>query len=308
MSVASPTMDASAPARPLPERLADWRALAKPKIAAMALVTVALGFLAAGGFAEAGVLTLLHACVGITLVAASSGALNQYAERDTDALMTRTRSRPLPAGRVSETEALLFGIVCGVAGANYLTFAVNPLTALLALLTLALYVGVYTPLKRVSWWSTVVGAVPGALPPVLGWAAAGGGARPETFLTAAGLFGVLLLWQFPHFLAIAWLNREQYAAAGLHMLPGQIPRDGWTGKAAAVTAAALLPVGLVPTLGGGVGVWTGAAATACGLVYFWYSVKFAREESRPHARAVLFASLAYLPAVLLAAACEGVFA
>ena len=307
MSVASPAADSASISRPLSERLADYKVLAKPKIAAMALVTVALGYLAAGGFAAdgAGVVTLLHACVGITLVAAASGALNQYAERDVDAKMTRTRTRPLPAGRVSETEALVFGIVCGVAGADYLCLAVNPLTALLALLTLGLYVGVYTPLKRVSWWSTVVGAVPGALPPVLGWAAAGGGGEPGTWLTAAGLFGVLLLWQFPHFLAIAWLNREQYAAAGLHMLPNQIPKPGWTGKAAAVTALILLPVGLVPTLGGGVGVWTAAAATLCGLVYLWYSVKFAREESRPHARAVLFASLAYLPAVAVAAAAEG---
>ena len=289
-------------ARPLADRLADYKALAKPKIAAMALVTVALGYLAAGG---SDILTLLNAAVGIALVAAASGALNQYAERDTDARMTRTADRPLPAGRVGETEALVFGIVCGVAGADYLALAVNPLTALLALVTLGLYVGVYTPLKRTTWWSTVVGAVPGALPPALGWAAAGGGARPETWLTAAGLFGVLLLWQFPHFLAIAWLNREQYRNAGLHMLPGQIPEPGWTGRAAAVTALVLLPVGLVPTVGGGVGVWTAAAATVAGAVYLWYSVKFARAETRGSARAVLFASLAYLPALLIAAAAEG---
>ena len=288
--------------RPLAARLADYRALAKPKIAAMALVTVALGYLAAGGLDS---LTLLNAAVGITLVAAASGALNQYAERDTDARMTRTEDRPVPAGRLSETEALVFGIVCGVAGADYLAFTVNPLTALLALVTLALYVGVYTPLKRTSAWSVVVGAVPGALPPVLGWAAAGGGAEPGTWLTAAGLFGVLLLWQFPHFLAIAWLNREQYRSAGLHMLPGQVPPVGWTGRAAAFTAFLLLPVGLVPTLGGGVGVWTAAAATLAGLVYLWYSVKFAADETRGSARAVLFASLAYLPVLLLAAAVEG---
>ena len=301
MSVAAPTADVAPDARPLAERLADYRTLAKPKIAAMALVTVALGYVAAGGSDP---LALLTASAGITLVAAASGALNQYAERDTDARMKRTRTRPLPAGRVSETEALVFGIACGVAGVDFLALAVNPLTAALALLTLGLYVGVYTPLKRVTWWSTVVGAVPGAMPPLLGWAAAGGGSEPGTYLTAAGLFGVLLLWQFPHFLAIAWLNREQYAAAGLHMLPGQIPRAGWTGKAAALTAAALLPVGLIPTLGGGVGVWTAAAAALCGVVYLTYSVKFALDESRPNARAVLFASLAYLPAVALAAAAE----
>ena len=307
MSVASPAADSASFAendasRPLAERLADYKALAKPKIAAMALVTVALGYLAAGGSDP---LTLLNACVGIALVAAASGALNQYAERDTDARMKRTANRPLPAGRMGETEALVFGIVCGVAGADYLALAVNPLTALLALVTLGLYVGVYTPLKRVSWWSTVVGAVPGALPPVLGWAAAGGGGEPGTWLTAAGLFGVLLLWQFPHFLAIAWLNREQYANAGLHMLPGQIPEAGWTGKAAAVTAAALLPIGLVPTLGGGVGAWTAAAATVAGAVYLWSSVKFAADETRTSARGVLFASLAYLPVLLAAAAVEG---
>ncbi|MFH5804138.1 heme o synthase [Alienimonas sp. DA493] len=282
-------------------RLADYRALAKPKIAAMALVTVVLGYLAAGGSDG---LTLLHAAIGITLVAAASGALNQYAERDTDARMTRTATRPLPAGRATETEALVFGIVCGVAGADYLALAVNPLTAFLALLTLALYVGVYTPLKRSSAWCVVVGAVPGALPPVLGWAAAGGGTQPGTWLTAAGLFGILFLWQFPHFMAIAWLNREQYAKAGLHMLPGQLPPAGWAGKTAVWTAVALLPVGLLPTLGGGVGVWTAAAATLAGAVYLFYSLRFAREETRPNARAVLFASLGYLPVLLLAAAIE----
>lgn len=288
-------------ARPLSARLADYRALAKPKIAVMALVTVALGYLAAGG---TDLLTLLHASFGITLVAAASGALNQYAERDTDARMTRTKARPLPAGRMGETEALVFGIVCGVAGADYLAMTVNPSTALLALLTLALYVGVYTPLKRSTAWSVVVGAVPGALPPALGWAAAGGATAPGTWLTAAGLFGILFLWQFPHFMAIAWLNREQYANAGLHMLPGQIPRTGWAGQAAAITAGALLPVGLIPTLGGGLGVGTAVVATLAGAVYLYYSVRFARAETRPNARAVLFASLGYLPALLLAAAVE----
>ncbi|QDT17684.1 heme o synthase [Alienimonas californiensis] len=292
---------ASADDRSFAGRLADYRALAKPKIAAMALVTVALGYLAAGGSDG---LTLLHASIGITLVAAASGALNQYAERDTDARMTRTATRPLPAGRTSETEALVFGIVCGVAGADYLALAVNPLIALLALITLALYVGVYTPLKRSSAWCVVVGAVPGALPPVLGWAAAGGGTQPGTWLTAAGLFGILFLWQFPHFMAIAWLNREQYAKAGLHMLPGQLPPAGWAGKTAVWTAVALLPVGLLPTLGGGVGVWTAVAATLAGAVYLFYSLRFAREETRPNARAVLFASLGYLPILLLAAAIE----
>ncbi|WP_315854634.1 heme o synthase [Alienimonas chondri] len=290
-----------ADSRPLTTRLADYRTLAKPKIAAMALVTVALGYLAAGGSDP---VTLLHASIGIALVAAASGALNQFAERDTDARMTRTANRPLPAGRLSETEALVFGIVCGVAGADYLAFTVNPFTALLALLTLALYVGVYTPLKRSTAWSVVIGAVPGALPPVLGWAAAGGGAEPGTWLTAAGLFGILFLWQFPHFMAIAWLNREQYKQAGLHMLPGQIPRVGWAGKAAALTALALLPVGLLPTVGGGVGLWTAVTATLAGAIYLYYSVRFAQQETRPTARAVLFASLGYLPALLLAAAIE----
>ena len=305
LSSASAGVRAVAESRPLAARLADYQVLAKPKIAAMALVTVALGFLAAGGSSP---VALLNAAVGVALVAAASGALNQYAERDTDARMTRTADRPLPAGRVSETEALVFGIVCGVVGVDYLMLFVNPLTGLLALLTLALYVGVYTPLKRSSAWSVVVGAVPGAMPPLLGWAAAGGGAEPgrfaETGLTAAGLFGVLFLWQFPHFMAIAWLNRQQYAAAGLHMLPGQIPRAGWTGRAAAVGALLLLPVGLIPTLGGGVGLGTAAAATLAGLVYLYYSLRFAREESRPTARAVLFASLGYLPVLLIAAAVE----
>ena len=306
MSVAAPTTlsVSPVPAVAVRGRVSDYVTLAKPKIAAMALVTVALGYLAARG-RDVGL--FLHASLGILLVAAASGALNQYAEVSTDAKMPRTRTRPLPAGRCAPAEALLFGILCGLAGAYYLAFAVNGLTAGLAVLTLVLYVGVYTPLKRVSWWSTVIGAVPGALPPVLGWAAAAGADASlieRTWVPAAGLFGVLFLWQFPHFLAIAWLNREQYRDAGLHMLPGQLPRVGWTGRLSAVTALALLPVGLIPTLGGGTGVATAVVATSCGSVYLWASVRFARKETRTTARGVLFASLAYLPALALAVAGE----
>ena len=278
-------------------RLADYRELAKPKIAAMALVTVALGFLAAGGDDP---VLLFHAAVGVTLVAAASGTLNQYAERDTDARMLRTADRPLPAGRVSPAEALAFGIACGVAGTYYLWLVVNPATAGLALATLLLYVGVYTPLKRVSWWSTVVGAVPGAMPPLLGWAAAGGGVDPA----ALGLFAILFLWQFPHFLAIAWLYRVQYAEAGLHMLPGPIPERGWTGRLAVATAAVLVPVGVLPSVYGGAGVVTAAAAVVLGLAYLHFSVRFLADESRTTARRVLFASLGYLPTLLAVMAAE----
>ncbi len=159
------------------------------------------------------------------LVAAASGALNQYVERKTDAKMIRTANRPLPAGRLTPNEALAFGLGTGIAGTGYLAYFVNGPTAILSATTLLLYVLAYTPLKRMSSFCTLVGAIPGAMPPVLGWAAAGGG----EIAGPISLFGILFLWQFPHLYAIAWLYRQQYADAGLHMLPGQFPPRRLTG-------------------------------------------------------------------------------
>ncbi|MBC8114429.1 MAG: protoheme IX farnesyltransferase, partial [Candidatus Saccharimonas sp.] len=195
-------------------RVADYTQIAKPRISLMVLLTVTVGYLLGIDGAWSAV-TLFHAWFGIALVAMGSSALNQWFERETDGRMRRTMNRPLPSGRLRPAEVLTLGIVCGVVGTVYLAAFVNGPTAALTALTFVLYAGVYTPLKRVTSLCTAVGAIPGALPPVLGWLAAGG----RLDWTAGSLFGLLFLWQFPHFLAIAWLHKDDYCAAGLRMLP-----------------------------------------------------------------------------------------
>ena len=284
---------AVAPARPLAARLADYRELAKPRIAVMALITVSVGFLVAGPTGDV-LATFLHTLFGVALVAASSAALNQVVERRTDAKMIRTANRPLPAGRLTPAEAAAFGVVTGAVGTAWIALFVNGPTALLSAATLLLYVFAYTPLKRVTSLCTLVGAVPGAMPPVLGWAAAGGG----PIAGPVSLFGILFLWQFPHLFAIAWLYRQQYAEAGLHMLPGQFPRKRVTGLLSLAGALALVPISLLPWQGGlaGVGYATFAALSAAGYVAF--SALFFWNESVRTARRLLWSSLLYLPLLL----------
>ncbi|MBW3541762.1 MAG: heme o synthase [Planctomycetes bacterium] len=275
-------------------RLADYLELTKPRIAVLVLLTVAVGF-ALGSGAGMDTVRLMHALVGIALVAAGSSAMNQWLERDTDSLMARTAGRPLPAGRLQPREALAFGVAAGTGGCLYLALRVNLLTASLAAATLALYAFIYTPLKRRTAFCTAVGAVPGALPPVLGWTAATG--RLEA--GAAVLFAILFLWQFPHFLAIGWLYREQYRAAGLRMLPASEPRPRVTGLMCVLYAAVLVPVSLLP---GQVAVARhgyAAAALVLGLGYVLCAARFFIAGSRPAARGLLMASIVYLPLLLL---------
>ena len=221
-------------------RWRDYLTLAKPRIAVMGLVTVALGFML-GSTAEWQAERLAHALFGIGLVAISCSVLNQWLERDSDRLMARTANRPLPAGRLAPNEVLGCGVLLGVVGFADLVLAVNVLTAILAFGTLLLYVAVYTPLKRQTSLCTAVGAIPGAMPPVLGWVAAGGQLDAGAF----ALFATLFVWQFPHFLAIAWLYRHQYASAGLRMLPQAEPHSKITGWMCVVYALALVPVSLL---------------------------------------------------------------
>jgi protoheme IX farnesyltransferase len=279
--------------RPFAARLADYRELAKLRIALMALITVSVGFLLANP-TEAALPTLLHTLFGVGLVAAASGTLNQFIERKTDAKMVRTANRPLPAGRISPGEALAFGLGAGALGTAYLAVFVNGPTAILSATTLLLYVLAYTPLKRISSVCTLVGAVPGALPPVLGWAAAGGGPIEGPI----SLFGILFLWQFPHLFAIAWLYRQQYAAAGLHMLPGQFPPRRLTGMLAVGNALALIPISLLPWSSGMAGIGYAAAACVLGAGYLFFSVMFFRDETVRTARRLLWSSLLYLPLLL----------
>jgi protoheme IX farnesyltransferase len=272
-------------------RAADYLALAKPRVAALVLFTVAAGaFLAAGKSVD--LLLLLHAVLGTALVAAGASALNQWLERDRDARMRRTENRPLPAGRLQPLEVFLFGAGLGAAGVLYLALALpRPAAALVAAATFALYVGVYTPLKARTPLNTLVGAVPGALPPVIGWAAVRGDVGGE----AVSLFLILFLWQVPHFLAIAWIYRDEYARAGLRMLPGEDPDGRRTGQNMVTYCLALIPASLAPALQGAAGPLYAAGAVALGLGFLARAAAFRRAHSPARARRVLRASLLYLP-------------
>lgn len=274
-------------------RVADYLELTKPRIAVMALFTVAAGYLLGAG-SVVGVGVLLNTLLGAGLVAAGGSALNQLMERRIDARMRRTANRPLPAGRLSPEQAAVFGAVLSGVGLAYLTATVLPAATLAAAVTLVTYVLVYTPLKTVTAWNTVVGAVPGALPPVIGWCAARG---TDGVAGAAVLFLILFVWQLPHFFAIAWMYREDYSRGGLRMLPGTDPTGGRTAAAMVLTAAALIPVGLL-AVQAGVGGWlTAVGGTLLGVMFLRRAVGFARARTDRQARKVLRASLLYLPGV-----------
>jgi protoheme IX farnesyltransferase len=259
----------------------------------MVLITTATGFLlGARGGAHPTVLALTM--LGVGLVAGGASVWNQVLERSRDALMRRTRSRPLPAGRVSPAEAAAFGAAITTAGLAVLAFGVNAPSALTALATWGLYVLVYTPLKPRSTLNTAVGAVPGALPPVIGWAAATGRLGAEAW----ALFLIVFLWQFPHFLAIAWIHREDYARGGHRMLPLVDPRGAMTGRQAVLHALALVPAGLLPSTIGLAGGWYFVGALTLGLYYLAVSVAFWTAVSDRSARRLLRASIIYLPLML----------
>ncbi|WP_240928095.1 heme o synthase [Thalassoroseus pseudoceratinae] len=274
-------------------RLADYLELTKPKIAVLALATVTFGYVLASGTTidRAG---LMHALIGITLVAVSSSVLNQLIERDTDRRMDRTRNRPMVTGRVTAIEGLVFGLATGMMGTLYLSVFVNLQTAILGVFTLLTYVALYTPMKRTSSFCTTIGAVPGALPPVLGWSAAGGSLDAG----AAALFAILFFWQFPHFLAIGWLYRTQYERAGLKMLPSCWANRNLTGALAVLYALALLPVSLLPSVFDMAGSAYFAGAIVLGMGYLICAVLFMANETRSSARRLLWSSLLYLPLLL----------
>ncbi|MFL6291356.1 MAG: heme o synthase, partial [Thermoanaerobaculia bacterium] len=229
------------------------------------------------------------------LVSAGASALNQVVERETDALMRRTAQRPLPAGRMDPDVALLFGVALGVVGLAELALGVNLLTALLGAVALAGYVFVYTPLKRVSSLATIIGAVPGAIPPMMGWSAV----RNEIDLAAWVLFGILFFWQMPHFLAIAWLCRDDYREAGFPMLTVSDTEGVRTSRQVLLYGAVLVPVSLMPSLLGLMGSVYFVGALALGLAYFGFGLGFARSRNTPGARWLMLASILYFPAVLL---------
>ena len=270
----------------------DYVALAKPRLNGLVVASALAGYAMAGGD-TADVVRVLGTIVGTALVAGGASAFNQLLERDSDALMRRTRLRPLPDGRLQPADAIAFGSLLAAAGLVILAASVNVLSAAVALATLASYAIIYTPLKRRTSFATVIGAIPGALPPVIGWAAGRGGLSQGAWV----LFGIVFLWQLPHFLAIAWIYREDYARAGLRMLPVLEPDGRSTARQAVLYAAALLPVSLAPTLLGMAGAvyFTGAFLLSAGLLLL--SIRFARDRGLAAARRLFYGSILYLPAL-----------
>jgi protoheme IX farnesyltransferase len=275
-------------------KIAAYISLTKPRIVLMVLVTVGVGFVL-GARGSAHPATLVLTLIGTALVASSASALNQWLERARDAQMRRTANRAIPRGRISAIAAVCFGVVLGLAGSAVLLWGANGLAALVAIATLLLYVFLYTPLKPVTTLNTAIGAIPGALPPVIGWAAATGTVGIE----AVSLFLIVFLWQFPHFLAIAWIYREDYARGGMKMLPGIDPLGVLTGRQASAYALALVPAGLLPSTIGLAGPFYFVGALVLGLVYLAAAVGFWTSVSDSTARRLLRTSFIYLPAVLL---------
>ncbi|HEX4000775.1 MAG TPA: heme o synthase [Pirellulales bacterium] len=277
----------------------DYLELTKPRISALVLVTVAVSaFMAHWGPPDP--LLLLNTLVGTALVAASASALNQHLERKSDSVMERTADRPLPSGRLSDAQVLWFGGLTIASGLLYLAIAVNCLTAVLGAATWILYVVVYTPLKSRTPLNTVVGAVAGALPTLMGWTAVGGSLSFSLGgggVKAATLFLIVYLWQFPHFMAIAWMYRHEYAEAGLKMLTVVDP-SGWrAGMQAVASALALVPVSLAPILQHAGPVYF-CAASVLGLIYLAAAAAFCYRRDERSARSLLRVSLVYLPALL----------
>lgn len=270
----------------------DYLELSKARIVVMIVLTTAAGYSLAPGALSP--LTLIHTLVGTALIAAGTNALNQFMERGLDAKMNRTRNRPLPDGRMSERSALVFSIGVSIAGAAYLWLAVHWLPSVLAMLTLVTYLFCYTPLKQVSSISLIVGAFPGALPPMIGWTAA----THQLALPGWLAFGVLFAWQLPHFLAIGWMYREDYARAGFRILSVGDTSGRRSGIEAIVYSVALLVISLLPTFYGISGWIYFAGAAVLGLWMLYASIRFAVSTTHATAKSLFLVSILYLPVVM----------
>lgn len=290
----------------LRQRLADFSVLAKVRITLMVVLTAWLGFAIGDEAAhEAGIIVyvtsasrlfaLLGAMLGSALACMGASALNQVYERDADAKMIRTQSRPMPTGRISVAQGILFGTTLSIVGVITIAATSNALAAGLAAFTILSYVMVYTPLKRVSHTSTVVGAAPGALPPIIGYAAAANALGIE----ALAIFGIMFIWQLPHFLAIAWLYREDYTRAGFPMLPVIDPSGASTFRQMLLTCMVLVPAGLMPTFIGMTDVAYFIVALIAGLAFLACGILLQIRRTSYYARLMFFASLIYLPLILL---------
>ena len=273
-------------------KLSAYAELTKPRITSLVVLTAAAGF-CMGSAAGIDYLRLLNMSLGIALLSSGIAALNQYLERDLDRLMRRTQARPLPSGKLLPREAALFGIALSSLAIGFLAVFINPLSALLGVATLASYLFVYTPLKTKTTLSTVLGAFPGAMPPFIGWVAAQGHVTVEAWI----LFAILFLWQFPHFLAIAWMYRDDYARAGIKMLPVVEPEGRVTGQQIISYTLLLVPVSLLPAVTGLAGAVYLVGASALGLGFLFFSARAALVRTTWQARQLLLASVLYLPAL-----------
>src|SRR3954469_6049089 len=276
-------------------RLADYLALTKPRLNFLVVATSAAGYYL-GTAGPIDLVRMAEAVAGTTLVAAGAAVLNQVYERDTDALMRRTRMRPLPSGRIAPSDAGVFGVLLSAAGIALLAARANWLSAGLAFATLVSYLAIYTPLKRRTPLSTIVGAVPGALPAVIGWAASHG----SIDRSGAALFAIVFCWQLPHFMAIAWLYREDYARAGFPMLPVIDPDGRRAGKQAVYWGFLLVLVSLEPTFSGLAGRTYFVVALVLGVALFGLAVRFSSERNEATARALFYGSITYLPLLWIA--------
>jgi len=279
----------------------DYIELTKPRITWLILMSTGVGYFYGLPGAPNWIqflkhiplLSLLHTVLGTGLIASGTAALNQWYEREADRRMRRTQMRPLPAGKMTPGSALAFGALLSVLGFLELWLGVNLLAGLVGAFTLASYLFLYTPMKQRTWWSTTVGAIPGAMPPVIGYAAAAGTLTRESWV----LFAILFLWQFPHFYSIAWMYREDYARAGIQMLPVVEPDCRSTARQIVLYGIALIPVSLVPGMLGMTGRIYLVGALLLGLWFLYSGVRVAVERSMLRARGVLIASVLYLPLI-----------
>lgn len=274
------------------ERALAFIELTKPRIAFMLVLTAAAGFYLGTG-SNFNVMLFVNAMIGITLLAFGVATLNQWMERRTDPLMDRTAKRPLPTGKITPNEALIFGVVQCVVAELYLGFLVNPLTAVLGLTVIVGYVLMYTPLKTRTSASTAIGAIPGAMPPLMGWTAASN----EITLGAWALFIFLFLWQFPHFLAIAWMYKEEYAKAGILMLPVVEPDGRITARQIVLFTIMMVPVSIAPFFLGISGVVSLIVGMVLGIWFLVESIRTARSRTKESARRLLLVSVLYLPLI-----------
>ena len=280
-------------------RAADYVAFIKPRLVMMILITTAAGFYL-GAQQTVHWLLCLHTLIGAGLTAAGVLGLNQYLERDVDAQMKRTQERPLPDGRMNPLEALIAGVVLTGSGMLYLTFIVNALSGFVISLIVVSYLFLYTPLKRKTSLCTLIGAVPGALPPVVGWVAARGTLTGEAWV----LFAILFFWQLPHSLAIAYIYREDYANAGFRLLPVIHPDGASTCRQIVINCIALLGIGLLPALYNIAGSLYFFTALVSGVAFLAFGIYLARTRSVKAARYLLYASLLYLPVVFITMALD----